>query len=72
MRRMGRILALIIGLAAISFAAKYMLAGTMFGNPAGPTEPKRQLDNVRARAKELEREQQKSVDDLARKIDRQQ
>jgi hypothetical protein len=69
---MARILALILGLAAISFAAKYMLAGTMFGNPASPTEPKRQLDNVRIRAKQLEREQQKSADDLARKIDAQQ
>jgi hypothetical protein len=38
-------------------------------DPAGPTQPKRQLDNVRVRAKQLEREQQKSADDLARKID---
>jgi hypothetical protein len=66
---MGRIIVLILGLATIAFAAKYMLAGTMLGNPAGPTQPKRQLDNVRVRAKQLEREQQKSVDDVARKID---
>jgi hypothetical protein len=66
---MGRILVLILGLATIAFAAKYMLAGTVGRDPAGPTQPKRQLDNVRVRAKQLEHEQQKSVDDLAGKID---
>jgi hypothetical protein len=69
---MGRIITLILGLVAVAFAAKYMLAGTMMRDPAGPTQPKRQLDNVRVRAKQLEREQQKSVDDVARKIDAQQ
>jgi hypothetical protein len=68
---MGRILVLILGLASIAFAAKYMLAGTVLRDPAGPTQPKRQLDTVRVRAKQLEREQQKSVDDVARKIDAQ-
>jgi Flp pilus assembly protein CpaB len=66
---MGRIIVLILGLATIAFAAKYMLAGTIVHDPARPTQPKRQLDNVRVRAKQLEREQQKSADDLARKID---
>jgi hypothetical protein len=66
---MGRILTLILGLVAVAFAAKYMLAGTMLRDPAGPTQPKQQLDNVRVRAKQLEREQQKSVDDLVRKND---
>lgn len=66
---MGRILALILGLVSIAFAAKYMLAGTVLRDPAGPTQPKRQLDDVRARARQLEREQQKSVDDVARKMD---
>ena len=66
---MGRILVLVLGLATIAFAAKYMLAGTVLRDPAGPTQPKRQLDDVRARTKQLEREQQKSVDDVARKID---
>ncbi|HKC61717.1 MAG TPA: hypothetical protein VKB92_16635 [Myxococcales bacterium] len=64
---MGRLLALVLGLAALAFAAKVMLAGTAVGNPAGPSEPKRQLDSVRARAHQLEREQQKSADEIARK-----
>ena len=66
---MGRILVLVLGLATIAFAAKYMLTGTVARDPAGSTQPKRQLDNVRVRAKQLEHEQQKSVDDLAGKID---
>lgn len=64
---MGRLLALVLGLAALAFAAKVMLAGTAVGNPAGPSQPKRQLDNVRSRAKQLEREQQRSADEVARK-----
>jgi Ni/Co efflux regulator RcnB len=66
-RGMGRLLALVLGLAALAFAAKVMLAGTTAASSAGPTQPKRQLDNVRARAKQLEREQQKNVDEIARK-----
>ena len=69
---MGRILALVLGLAALAFAAKYMLTGTAAHDPAGPTQPKRQLDNVRTRAKELEREQQKNADEMARKTEEQQ
>jgi len=64
--RMGRLLALVLGLAVLAFAAKIMLAGTA-GSPAGPSQPKRQLDNVRSRAKQLEREQQRNVDEMARK-----
>ena len=66
---MGRILALVLGLAALAFAAKHMLTGTVAQDPAGPTQPKRQLDNVRARARQLEREQQKNADEMARKTD---
>jgi hypothetical protein len=64
---MGRLLALVLGLAALAFAAKVMLARTAVGNPAGPGQPKRQLDNVRTRAHQLEREQQKNADEIARK-----
>jgi len=69
---MGRIVVLVLGLAALAFAAKTVLTGTALHTPAGPTQPKRQLDDVRARAKQLEREQQKNVDDVARKIEAQQ
>ncbi len=68
---MGRIVILVLGLAAIAFAAKQMLAGSEGRASAGATQPKRQLDNVRLRARQLEREQQKSADDIARKSDEQ-
>jgi Ni/Co efflux regulator RcnB len=68
---MGRILVLVLGLVAIAFAARYMLAGSDFRASAGPTQPKRQLDNVRDRARQLERQQQKSVDEITRKLDEQ-
>jgi hypothetical protein len=64
---MGRLVALVLGLAALAFAAKVMLAGTAVGNPAGPTQPKRQLDSVRASAAQLQREQQRAADEIARK-----
>lgn len=64
---MGRLLAVVLGLAALGFAAKMMLAGTSADSSAGPTQPKRQLDNVRSRARQLERDQQKNVDEIARK-----
>jgi hypothetical protein len=70
-RRVGRILALVLGLAALAFAAKTMLAGTAIGNAAGPTQPKRQLDSVRLRAKQIEREQQNAADRVARKLEEQ-
>ena len=62
---MGKLLALVIGLAAVAFAAKFALTGTMRGDPEGPSQAKRQLDQVRSKAKELERIQQKAADDIA-------
>jgi hypothetical protein len=59
---MVRILILLMGLVAVALAAKYALEGTT--GPAGSavTEPARQLDNVRVKAKEFEAAQQKSAD----------
>ena len=63
----GKLIVLLMGLAAVAFAAKFALTGTMTGNPAGPTQAKRQLDSVREKAKQLERDQQKAADDVAEK-----
>jgi hypothetical protein len=65
----GRILALLLGLAALSFAVRTALTGTAGPDYQMHTQPRRQLDNVRNRAHELEREQQNAADDLARKVD---
>ncbi len=66
---LGKILVLLLGLAAIAFAVRTALTGTIGRDTAAHSAPKRQLDNVRERAKELEREQQKAADDLARRMD---
>ena len=67
----GKIIVLLLGLVIVAFVVKTQLAGTAIGNPAGATQPKRQLDNVRMRAKELEREQQKNAEEMLRKSDEQ-
>jgi hypothetical protein len=66
---LGKILVLLLGLVAIAFAVRTALTGTVGRDTAAHSAPKRQLDNVRERAKELEREQQKAADDLARRMD---
>ncbi len=67
--RLGKLLVLLMGLAAVAFAAKYALTGGAADSPTEATRPKRQLDNVRAKAKELERLQQQQADDVAKKAD---
>lgn len=67
---LGRILVLLLGLAIVAYTVKVELSGTAVGNPAGPTQAKRQLDSVRNRAHELEREQQKNADDINDKADK--
>jgi len=58
---MGKIVVLILGLALVSFVAKTALDRT-----ASPREehsaPRRQLDQVRSKAHDLERQQQEAVD----------
>jgi hypothetical protein len=61
-----KLLVLVIGLAAVAFAAKYALEGGMHAQPQAHTAPRRQLDNVRDKAHDLERQMQKAADDAAR------
>jgi hypothetical protein len=65
--RLGGIIVLLLGLTIVAFVVKMQLEGTAVGNPNQPTQAKRQLDNVRNRAGELTREQQKAIDDIANK-----
>jgi len=62
-------LVLILGLAAAAFAVRTALTGTMGADPAAHSAPRRQLDNVRERARALEREQQKAADAIAATAD---
>ncbi len=64
--KLGRLLILVLGLAAVAYAVKYALQDTAARDSAtAASRPKRQLDNVREKARELEREQQKAADDVA-------
>jgi len=57
-----KILVLVLGLAAVSFVVKLALAPTVGADPASVSEPKRQLDSVRARAKQFEDDARKSAE----------
>ena len=63
----GKVLALLLGLAALAFAVRTALTGTMGPDSSAHTAPRRQLDNVREKARDLERQQQKAADDIARR-----
>ncbi len=67
---LGKILVLLLGLAIVAFAVKTQLGGTAVGTPE-QTQAKRQLDNVRNRAKELERQQQKHAEQMLQESDQQ-
>ena len=67
----GKLLVLLLGLAIVAYTVKVELEGTAVGTSKGPTAQKRQLDNVRVRAKELEKENQQGADDLVKKSDEQ-
>jgi hypothetical protein len=64
----GRFLVLVLALAAIAFAAKYALEGASRGR-SEHSAPRRQLDNVRGKAKELEKQLQKDADDINKNSD---
>ena len=67
----GKILVLLLGLAAVAFAVRTALTGTVGRDTEAHSAPRRQLDNVREKAKQLERDQQKAVDDLAHRLNEQ-
>lgn len=59
----GKIIVLLLGLAIVAYAVKVELAGTAVGTPQ-QTQAKRQLDNVRVRSKELEKEMQQNAEKM--------
>ena len=62
---MARILTLLLGLVVVAFAVKVMLDGT--SGRRDQSAPKQQLDNVREKAHDLEKQMQKNVDDVAKR-----
>jgi hypothetical protein len=65
---MGKIVAVILGLAIVAFVAKTALEGTASAR-AEHSAPRRQLDQVRNKAHDLERQQQEAVDKAAAQAD---
>jgi hypothetical protein len=66
---MGRILSLLLGLLVVVGIAYYVVQRTVESAGPGPSAPKRQLDNVREKAKEIEKDAQKRADDLLKKTE---
>lgn len=67
---MGRILAMVLGLAVLGgIAWKVMYGGTVKQavEADGPSAPKQQLDNVRNAARRIETNDQQHVDELEKK-----
>ncbi len=64
---LGKLLVLVLGLAAVAFTVKVALTGTIGRDTSAHSAPRRQLDNVREKAKDLERQTQNAADDIARR-----
>ena len=64
---LGKLLVLVLRLAAAAFAVRTALTGTTGRDTQAHSAPRRQLDSVREKAKDLERQQQKAADDIARR-----
>jgi hypothetical protein len=63
-----KIVVLVLGLALVAFAAKTALEGTV-SSRAEHTAPRRQLDQVREKTHDLERQEQDAVDKAAAQAD---
>jgi hypothetical protein len=64
----GKLLVLVLGLAVVAFVVRTALTGTMGRDTSEHSAPRRQLDSVREKAKDLEKQQQKAADDIARRV----
>jgi hypothetical protein len=65
---LGKLLVLVLGLAAVAFSVRLALTGTVGRDTSAHSAPRRQLDSVREKAKDLERQNQNAADDLARRV----
>jgi len=65
---LGKLLVLVLGLAAVAFSVRLALTGTVGRDTSAHSAPRHQLDNVREKAKDLERQNQNAADDLARRV----
>jgi len=64
---MARLLTLLLGLLVVAGVTYYVLQGTAASTPSAHSAPKRQLDDMRDRAKQIEQDGQKRADDAVKK-----
>jgi hypothetical protein len=64
---MGRLLTLLLGLLVVAGVTYYVLQRSLESQAALESAPKQQLDRVRERSKEIERDSQKRADELFKK-----
>jgi hypothetical protein len=64
---MGRLLSLLLGLLVVAGVTYYVLQKTAESGASVHSAPRQQLDNVRERAKEIERDAQRRADDVMKK-----
>ena len=64
---MGRLLTLLLGLLVVAGVTYYVLQRSLESQAALESAPKQQLDRVRDRSKEIERDSQKRADELFKK-----
>lgn len=66
---MTKLVVFLLGLALVAWVAMRALEEHPRIAPGESSEQKRQLDRIRARARELERQDQQRVDDAVRRAD---
>jgi hypothetical protein len=64
---MARLLTLLLGLLVVAGVTYYVLEHTAESEASVHSAPRQQLDNVRERSKEIERDTQKRADELIKK-----
>jgi hypothetical protein len=66
---MGRILSLLLGLLVVAGVTYYVVQQTALSTSTAPSAPRRQLDSVREKGKDIERDAQKRADDMLKKTE---
>jgi hypothetical protein len=64
---MARLLSLLLGLLVVAWVAYYVLQRTAESASSVHSAPRQQLDSVREKAKDIERDAQKRADELLKK-----
>jgi hypothetical protein len=64
---MGRFISLLLGLLVVAGVTYYVLQHTADSGASLHSSPRQQLDSVRERSKEIERDAQKRADDVMKK-----